>query len=370
MKEKLSKQETMLPIPPAQSIIDALHSDKNSYSAIQIQHKVENGIITWEDLSEVFDDRQIQAIKDYCVIPEFPRNQPPMQLPSNCTEIYFWGPRCSGRTCAISSVLSATKGDGIVAPQHNQNNLSFFHYSNLFLGSENKPIIPLPLSSAEIPVMSCQFIEEKHKKHNACFIEVTSNVNAAIFKQQNGMALYEEERNQLDLISSYLKNSHNNKIHIFALEYGAAHSKARELTEYFVYQSDILVSIAQFLEQCDFEKSTVGVYGLVTKSDLIDAKYDTPRSERPRLAHEYVTQELRAFWQIINSACQRANIKDVKTISFSIGEIFAQTLCMYDRTDAQKVIKYIMSLLGKRGNILIRLKEKLFSKKQPTDNYL
>ena len=95
----------------------------------------------------------------------------------------------------------------------------------------------------------------------------------------------------------------------------------------------------QFLkEKKVFTKTTVGVYVLVTKCDRMNCE----RSERPRLANEYVKSELASFWNTLERTCKDAAIKDLKTLSFSVGEVFAQNLCIFDAEDTNKVIEKLL----------------------------
>ena len=140
---------------------------------------------------------------------------------------------------------------------------------------------------------------------------------------------------------SYLKNRKNNKIHFFVVEYGAHEKKWDGLN-----MSNYLSCMIQYLKnEKVFTKSTVGVYVLVTKCD----KMDCAKEDRPRLAHEYVKQEFAAFWNTLEMTCKNAAIKDLKTLAFSIGDVFAQQLCVYDGEDTNKVIDKLLTKTPKMG---------------------
>ena len=76
----------------------------------------------------------------------------------------------------------------------------------------------------------------------------------------------------------------------------------------------------------------------MTKTDKIPCA----KEDRPRMAYEYVQTQLGSFWQNLNIACKKAGISEPSTLSFSIGDVFAQNLCKYDGTDTTKIIKKIL----------------------------
>ena len=219
---------------------------------------------------------------------------------------------------------------------------------NLF-GDNNMQIIcnlPESTSKDSIAEMNLQLIDSNEKNHNVTFIDLAGEVVTGIYKYQNKLPLLDSEQTTIEQVLSYLQNPYNNKIHFFILEYGSANKFVKELESMGcsgVRQGDVLTSIAQFLDNTGgLRKSTVGVYGLVTKSDLIDVYIGTSSTERPKLAYEYVQQSLAAFWKAISLACKKANVKDVKTISFSIGDVFAQNLCVFDGSDSMKIVDRLL----------------------------
>lgn len=325
-------------------ILAQLKKDDNMYMASELQEKVENGIITWNRLGEVFNDAQLQAIKDWRKMPDLPECTPPKSLRKDSTEVYFWGTRKTGKTCAMGAVLSSAKSEGIMAARSCRHRVYMDQLSNLFAGSGQQIICNLPggTSKDSIAEMNLQFFDKKKKKHNATFIDLAGEVVTGIYKIQNNIPLVTQEEETINKVLEYLRNPYNNKIHFFVLEYGEAHKEVKELADIGIpniQQVNVLAAIAEFLQEKKiFKKSTVGVYGLVTKSDTIDMINGTSAEERPKLANEYVKTELKSFWDPLNYACEEANIKDVKTVAFSIGDVFAQNLCIFDGSDSKKIV--------------------------------
>lgn len=329
-------------------VLDAIRKDDNTYSTQDLQNSVENGTISWDDLREVFSEEQIQAIRAWRGTQDLPRCAPQQQLQEGSTEIYFWGTKGTGKTCAMGAVLSTAKRNGKMMARNCPHRIYMDQLSNLFGGNNKHVICNLPESTSKdsIAEMNLRLIDLNDKKHNVTFIDLAGEVVTGIYKYQNNLPLLDSEQTTIKQVLSYLQNPYNNKIHFFILEYGSANKFVNELESmgcYGVSQSDVLTSIAEFLDNKDgLRKSTVGVYGLVTKSDLIDIDFSSTPTERPKLAHDYVQNYLAAFWKAINIACKKANVKDVKTISFSIGDVFAKNLCVFDGTDSMKIIDRLL----------------------------
>lgn len=329
-------------------VLDALRKDNNSYTATDLQKNVENGTITWDDLRDIFSDEQVQAIREWTHNQALARCAPPKELCKDSTEIYFWGTHDTGKTCAMGAVLSTAKKNAKMVARNCPHRTYMDQLSNLF-GDNNMQIIcnlPASTSKDSIAEMNLQLIDSNEKNHNVTFIDLAGEVVTGIYKYQNNIPLLDSEQSIIEQVLSYLQNPYNNKIHFFILEYGSASKFVKELESigYLgVLQGDVLTSIAQFLDNTgSLRKSTVGVYGLVTKSDLIDVCMGTSPTERPKLAREYVQQSLAAFWKAISLACKKANVKDVKTISFSIGDVFARNLCVFDGSDSMKIVDRLL----------------------------
>lgn len=336
------------PTPPTISVLDNIRKNRNKYSARELQNFVKQGTVTWPDLMTVFDEPQVNAIKAWEKATDLPRCQPPEELKKDSTEVYFWGTKKTGKTCAIGAVLSYAKKNGILVAQNCRHRTYLDQLSNSFMPKEDSTICNLPESTQKnsISELNMYLIDDKEKKHQITFIDLAGEMVTGIYKMNNNIPLLDSERATINQILSYLKNPYNNKIHFFVLEYGKSNEEVKELRDLGytnVHQVDILTSIVDFLDkQGGLNKSTVGVYGLVTKSDDIDLKLGTSPDERPRLAHEYVDNNLKSFWKAINIACKGANVKDLKTISFSIGNVFAQNFCFFDGSDSKKIINRLL----------------------------
>ena len=327
------------------TIIEKLLKDDNAYSAFKIQEYVQNNTLTWNDLEAVFLQEQIDSIKGWKQAAILPHSVPPQKLQRDSTEVYFWGTKGTGKTCAMGAILSAAKRNGILVAQQCKHRVYLDQLANLFAQSANGSICNLPDSNPidSISEMLVHLVDKDNKPHKVTFLDLAGEVVTGIYKIRNGIPLLESEENTIKQVMSYLQDSYNNKIHFFVVDYGAAKSYVKELLQegYQVLQEDVLSDIASFLAQKKggggLFKSTVGVYVLVTKTDLIPVS----PADRPQASNEYVTTELASFWNQIKNSCAAANVKEVKTIAFSIGDVFAQSLCKFEKEASEKVINLL-----------------------------
>ena len=317
-----------------EQFLNALQYDQNAFTAYEIQEKVGNGVVTWDDIQNVMGGEKTYAIQNFQMPALLPNAIAPDSLQGNTTEVYFWGTPGSGKTCALGTILSSATRAGIIEPLQ----CSGLHYmnllSNIFIGNDCCTL-PDSTNVTNIQEMVMKLTDEKKHQHKLTLIDLAGELFRSVYKVNNHLQVDDSNCQVLEKAMSYLKNRKNNKIHFFVVEYGAHEKKWDGLN-----MSNYLSCMIQYLKnEKVFTKSTVGVYVLVTKCD----KMDCAKEDRPRLAHEYVKQEFAAFWNTLEMTCKNAAIKDLKTLAFSIGDVFAQQLCVYDGEDTNKVIDKLLT---------------------------
>ena len=315
--------------------LNALRSDHNAYSASEIKYKVSNGVVSWNDIQQIMGAEKTIAIQQFQMTTRLPNALAPDSLQDNTTEVYFWGTPGSGKTCALGTIISSVKRSGNLEALQ----CAGLHYMNLlsliFVGN-NFCILPNSTEVTNIQEMVMKLTDSKNRQHKLTLIDMAGELFKSVYeKEVAGDRLSDESQEVLNKAMSYLKDKRNNKIHFFVVEYGA-HNKRWEGLD----MSSYLEHMIQYLKNKKvFTKSTVGVYVLVTKCDKINC----PKEDRPRLASEYVETNYASFWTTLKRACDDAGIKDLKKLSFSIGEVFANQLCVFDGTDTNKVIDKLLT---------------------------
>jgi len=312
----------------------ALKNDPNAYMAFDIQQRVGNGVVSWSEIESIFGFEKTNAIRNFQIPSQLPNAIAPDELQPNSTEVYFWGTPGSGKTCALGTIISNAKRRGIIEPLQCEG----LHYlnllSNIFLGND---ICTLPDSTQvdNIQEMVMNLFDDKKKPHKLTLVDLAGELFRTVYRNDNNLPVAPVKKAALEKAVSYLKDRRNQKIHFFVVEYGAHDKKWEGLS-----MSDYLNHMIQFLKREKvFTKSTVGVYVLVTKCD----KMECDVNDRPRLAYEYVKQYLPDFWNILDRSRNAAAIKDLKTLAFSIGDVFAQQLCAFDGADTNKVIDKLLT---------------------------
>lgn len=320
-----------------EQVLDSLKRDLNAYKTDDIKRKVDNGVISWDDIRQIMGSERTLAIQQFQSPTQLPNAIAPQRLEDNTTEVYFWGTPGSGKTCALGTILSSAKRSGILEPLQ-CNGLYYMNLlSNIFV-NDTFCILPDSTTVTSIQEMVMELTDAKGHQHKLTLIDLAGELFKTVFEMENKLEVKQDGRKlALEKAMSYLKDRRNNKIHFFVIEYGG-HSRKHQW--HGQCMSDYLTYMIQFLKRENvFSKSTVGVYVLVTKCDKIPCAKD----ERPRRASDYVDKEFASFWNAIKRACEDAGIRDLKKLSFSIGDVFAQELCKFDSTDTNKVIDKLLT---------------------------
>ncbi len=328
-----------------EQFIDELKEDINRYSASKIQEKIENGVTSWDNLETIFNKEQINAIKSY----KRPKQLDPVtdmgKLPQGYTEVYFWGLRGTGKTCAIGATIGYLKGvRRSINPIQGPGIKYLYQLQSLFKNDGKVCILP-PGSmmtdeekKANLPNMSFSFKEkDRTKEHRAMLIDVAGEVFSGIFKKMNKLDVDEDEENAIERLKTCLCDRYNNKIHFFIVEYG---DDSIVNFDGFgeVNKSAVMQSLAEyFKEEKVFKSSSVSMNILITKCDRI--KEGISKKEA---CQKFLDDS--GWGSVVNGLddiAEKSHNNKVPKIMFSIGNVFAQDLCVFDPSDAEKIVNII-----------------------------
>ena len=311
-----------------------LRDDRNAYFANEIKQKVSNGVATWNDIANILGYDKADAIEKFNEPSDLPGSQPPEKLQNDTTEVYFWGTPSSGKTCALGAIISSATKKGILEMLPCLGYDYMTKLSNIF---DSCGICTLPKGSPieSIQEMIVNMRDNKKLPHRLTLIDLAGELFRSVYFKQNNLFLPEDKEQTLNTAMDYLRNTRNNKIHFFVVEYNA-HDKEWEGLKMVNY----LNSMSSFLKyEGVLSKKTVGVYVLVTKCDMINCAPE----ERAEFAAKYVEKELPAFWNNLQYTCKECGVGDLTILSFSIGEVFAKSLCKFDSRDTDKIIKKLLT---------------------------
>ena len=305
--------------------LSELRDDCNSHGVLDIQHKIKNGVISKSDLINI--------------------------LEGDSTEIYFWGYRGSGKTCALGSVISSLKKHGNLKKQNCKGYDYMTRLSNIF-ATDNVCILPPSTENANIQEMIFEVEDSKKKKHKITLIDLAGEMIEIAYDKlhpNSGYNKTKEDFQSLKMALSYLKDTRNNKIHFFVVEYGSHSQSVGPYNNLKI--EDLLDNMLSFLvDNKVFSKTTVGVYVLVTKCDKIMCSEE----EMPQKAGEYVVNNFSMLWDNIKKACnaKEASIRDLRTISFSVGKVIAKDLCLFNDKYTSKIIDKFITKTYPEGDSL------------------
>jgi len=321
-------------------VLTMLQEDPNALDALRIQQLINDQALTYEELESIFGHRKTEEIMNYIEPSKLPENEAPIELSENSTEVYFWGTPSSGKTCALGGIISSAESKGILEKLQCNGYNYMTRLSNIF---DSKRVCTFPDSTSveTIQDMMMRLTDTKGKNHRVTLVDLAGELFRSVYFKRHDLFLENTKQETLERTMSYLRDTRNKKIHFFVVEYGA-----HDLEWEGLRMKDYLSDMVGFLEEENvFRKSTVGVYVLVTKCDKIDCQ----RLDRPRLAYEYVERELAAFWSPLERVCRRNGVGDLKVLSYSVGDVFAKKLCLFDPIDTEKVIDKLLTKTPAEG---------------------
>ncbi|MBO5271370.1 MAG: hypothetical protein J6B30_00915 [Muribaculaceae bacterium] len=318
-------------------LLNDLRNDRNSYSALDLQRRVQNMQLQYSDLYQVFDPDQVESLRNFISPADLPKCPPPDFLLGDTTEVFFWGTPASGKTCALGALLSAANRYGILKREDGASGFYRDLLCNIFV---NDGICVLPYGSPDDSVaeMGLSLRDSQDKYHRLTFVDLAGEVFRSMYRRLNGIVEESFERGKtLEKILEYLNDTRNPKIHYFIVPFGEVNNM---WPDDHLKMADYLNATMQYLtEQQIIRKGTNGVYILVSKSD----KMPCAPHERKEMATRYITETLPAFYNNLRVICDKAGVADFDIIPFTLGDVFAQNLCRFDRNNTDEMLNTLIA---------------------------
>ncbi|MBR5102306.1 MAG: hypothetical protein IK092_04220, partial [Muribaculaceae bacterium] len=336
----------------ASILIDKVTKDVNAVSAQSIKTLIDNSVITREQVCSVFGEEKTAAIcnfkgmvqlgdpyKEVMYVPEFQRDT---------TEVYFWGTPSSGKTCALGALLSGADKHYRMEAQECPSYDYLIKLMNLFRYN-GVSTLPSGTMVSAIEEMVLTVKNEKNREYRFTFVDIAGEIFRTLYLQGTGQMVEEEKLVTLTNLKRYLCDKNNRKISFFVVEYGAHDAEWDG------------VPMSAYLARCSLymknekilRSSTNAVYIIVTKCDRIPNYHSLSKTEIAQEALNYVKENLNSFYENLKEACHNAGVADMKVVSFSVGDVFAQQLCYFNDEHTSKVIDLLLerSQPVKRGII-------------------
>lgn len=326
-------------------ILENLKKNPNYYPPFKIKEMLNESLTESDLLSCNIPQSAIDSLENF-VIPQFNLGEPPSEIPSGFTEVYFWGFTGSGKTCALGAILKMAENKGYLnlVPSSGINYAT--KLKNIFSddGKAND-FLPKPTNMEESQYIPFTLRGQNDKEaRSVSLIEISGEIFKCFFAVNAGEKFPSVSHDRTyNALSSFLKSS-NRKIHFFFVDV----NKDNVPDDDGYCQSDYLSSAANYFNKNNiFNKYTDAIYVVLTKSDLLkDEKNEfIPYPKRAKYAVEYLKgNNYSAFVNTLKNICKSNSINDGKlTVEpFSLGKVYFQKICDFEGTSAGEIVEILM----------------------------
>lgn len=256
------------------------------------------------------------------------------------TEVYFWGMKSSGKSCALGAVLSmANNGGDRMMQQPCQGGDYMSRLSQIFKRDGEYTFLPAGTMINRSYEMRFSLIRDK-KEHPLSLIDMSGEVFQSIYKKYTNSVMTTDETAALETLDTLLKEhaSENRKIHFFVVEYGAESKK-----ENGIEPNQYLRRAAEYLNhEGVFSEYTDAIYIILTKADR--AGVFKSRDDEANHFRNYMSKHYRDFYFELKYLCEQHSINGgmLEFIPFSIGEVCFGDFCCFNSASAREILDYIV----------------------------
>ena len=334
-----------------QGILNNIKKNPNSYNPTQILDFLNNGTITQSDLTGYCEIPQ-SAIDNLGNIntPTLTLGNTPSAIPPGYTEVYFWGGRGSGKTCALGAILQMSEKMGYLDIATGSGYNYAYQLKNIFSddGHANDYLpAPTPTESNQYLPFTLKKENEKHSR-SISLIELSGEIFECFFYHNAGQQM--PSQSHLDSFNSLKNflNSNNHKIHFFFIDY----DKENKPNDRGLKQSDYLAAASTYFKNNTvFGKSTAAIYVVLTKSDLLtdDNGNKLPVHERVEFAKKHLNENnYKAFINTLKDNCKTYNINAGRlTVEpFSLGKVYFREICNFEGSAAENIVEILMDRIA------------------------
>ncbi len=297
-------------------------------------------------------------------------------LPSNRTDIYFFGVPQSGKSCVLSGFLSAANKEGLIKYEHQQMEGGIdpcrAYYDGL-ISSLAHSMVPTTTGDETCNFMSLKLrnIDENNSFNPISIIEL----GGEYFKNATDGLISGANRSYLQShgVTRYLSNE-NRKMIFFVIDFSKVVSDIYDPHNSDTIQRQTLSRALDVFSHdgtgkdgttnCTFSK-TDSVIVIVTKADLMGVD---SREERLATAKQYLSEVYKAFMINLQEICQSHNINAAVgnrplVTTFSLGRFMLGNTVDFNERDSFELINIIRNNTRtvKDGNSLSVLLKNILS---------
>jgi len=266
-----------------------------------------------------------------------------INIPSNYTDVFFWGVPSSGKSCALSAILNTIRQEYTMDNPLKIEDVFGAKYRNslasLFSKGEDNNIGYLPSATnvdrtQYMPFRLRRRRESEKDYRNISFFELSGEIFKCFYDIVNdrtrSKSSEQEEQSKrfaFNTLNMMLK-CRNPKVHCFFIDYNQSKQKRQEQMEY------LRAAATYFTSKYDiFEEKTMAVYIIVTKADEItrdDGIKAENDVERSRIARDFLKLHFGGFVDVIKKRCEEHSVPFYASI-FSIGDVYFSKICRINR---------------------------------------
>lgn len=333
-------------IKQKENIIRKLSEDSNAYSLVWIK----NAGITKEDLmGKIKDSHGIirdEVLRSWDNIPRnLTMGNTPTHIPKGSTEVYFWGVPGSGKTCAMAAILSRARQMGCFEPREGEGIGYMNQLASIFTTEANQSAVLLPPGSdvdttQYLPLTLNEIIEGRNgridiKQHDLSVIEISGEIFECFSREIQGLSFpTDEHKRTYEQLKAYLKSEDNPKYHFFIID-SQPLSNADQMT--------CLQNAALYFKKSGiFNATTQGISLIVTKSDVLSPHRKEWAKCATQAARDNFYSLVTQLKVIIGDKGLGLSDGTLQVIPLSIGEVFFNSLCIFDPAPAETLVKLLI----------------------------
>lgn len=330
-----------------QRVLAKIKKEPNYYRQNQINEFIKNKTITKDDLINSGIPEEVVDLLNKTPI-DFELGDTPNSIPEGYTEVYFWGVPGSGKTTALSAVLSRIDRDGSLEIPKSSGYAYMVQLKNLF--SDDYTILPNPTLFEKTQYLPFVIRENANKKaHSISLIELSGEIFECFYFENAGLPQKTEKHQKtFDTLLRYIK-SDNRKLHFFFIDYHRGNEKDSDGLK----QIDFLSAATTYFNDHNiFKKTTDAIYVVVTKSDLMNL----PKDKWVEGAKEHIEENrYLSFTNSLKTICKKNSINGEKlTVEpFSIGDVYFRKFCEYDDSTSKDIIEILKKRITAKGKSIL-----------------
>lgn len=345
--------------------LNLIDSDHNILGSETLDMFIDNGLLTFDELSELGIDA--------CFIRSLARKKRPQDfdLPNGklekinklSTEVYFWGIPSSGKSCALGAILSVANNGHVAKTMMKDNDCLGYGYMNrlssLFAVGDVS-VLPGKTPTTATYEMGFDLEDQEGKSHPLTCMDLAGELMRCMYRFDAGEHLEDYELETLDILTNALidpkTRTQNKKIHFFVMEYGA------EDREYDGLKQDVYLNGAlQYIKRTGiFKEDTIAIYIIITKVDKAHAH----QGQLGLILKDYVSENYGGFYNGLVKICKDYEINNgvVEIIPFSLGQVCFQDYCLFDERPAANIVNKLLERTKGFKNDLFHRGIKIFKK--------